>query len=59
MDWNKYIKSHKILLILEKEKLIDYHGRLLGHYIITQKIDRRKKLSFFPVFPTRFDFQET
>lgn len=35
MDWNKYIKIHKFLMIPKKEKLIDYHGRLLEHQIIT------------------------
>lgn len=35
MDWNKYIKIHKFLMIPKKEKLIDYHGRLSEHQIIT------------------------
>lgn len=39
-------------MILTKEKLIDYHGRLLEHKIITQKIDKRKKLSLSLSFYT-------
>lgn len=59
MDWNKYIEVHKFLVTLKKEELIDYHERLLGHQIITQKIDKRKKKWAFLVFPTQLEFQET
>ena len=31
MDWNKYIKIYKILLILEKEKKNSLPYELIGH----------------------------
>lgn len=46
MDGNNYIEIYKFLVILKKEKLIDYQEGLLGHQITTQQTDKREKKMF-------------